>query len=188
MNYLLDDGRVCQIDREDVGRVAGYRWRLYASSTRSYVRARVPHPKTGRPTYILMHTLIMRPPGGMVVIHRNHDPLDMRRRFLLVVKRGTATAEHRENGSRPRGVYPTARGRYVARIRTQGKLHYLGTFATMRDAEVAYDRAAHANRGKYARTNSKIRHEYGLDQYRRPHPSLAGPAWAEFQAERAVNK
>lgn len=53
-----------------------------------------------------------------------------------------------------RGVYPASFGTaWRAYIRHHGKLNYLGTYDTEREAAAAYDRAAAALRGPEAKLN-----------------------------------
>jgi hypothetical protein len=48
-----------------------------------------------------------------------------------------------------RGVFPTSKGRWRARIRINGIQHHLGTFSTVEEAAAAYEAAARRLHGEF---------------------------------------
>jgi hypothetical protein len=61
---------------------------------------------------------------------------------------------HRDNSSGFKGVYTSNKGRtWFSQIMSDGKLKYLGSFATKEEAAAAYDAAATDLHGQFARLN-----------------------------------
>jgi hypothetical protein len=61
---------------------------------------------------------------------------------------------HRDNGSGFKGVYTATKGRtWFSQIFSDGKFHYLGSFATKDEAASAYDAAARSLHGEFAKLN-----------------------------------
>jgi hypothetical protein len=51
------------------------------------------------------------------------------------------------------GVYPAGASRWQAQIQWEGRVHYLGCFATIKEAKAVRDEAARKLHGKFARTD-----------------------------------
>ena len=106
---------------------------------------------------IYMHREIMQPPRGMVVDHQDGNKANNCRFNLRVC----TPQENRFNVPRQRrgrsgfkGVhYDKQRDRIFAQIKVEGKIHWLGRFATEVEAARAYDRAAVEAFGEFARPN-----------------------------------
>jgi hypothetical protein len=85
----LEDGTVTMIDREDVGRVAGYSWHLIRSGgiqmpvTTVCSQRRICEE-------VFLNRLIANAGPDDIVYHRNHDTLDNRRDNLVVLARDRA--------------------------------------------------------------------------------------------------
>lgn len=151
---LLGDGETVMalIDHADVPLIEGYRWRPLHSTHTTYV-----HAWQGQ-THIYLHRLLMNPPEGLTVDHVNRDGLDNRRVNLRLAthsqNHGNRGPDRRAagNSSSFKGVW-RKRKRWCATIHYQGKTRYLGTFDTQEQAALAYDAAALATWGEFARLN-----------------------------------
>lgn len=142
---------VTLIDRADEALVSGFRWRLLSNG---YVMA-----QRGN-LYIYMHRLIAGAGPDEVVDHINHDPLDNRLRNLRLCQQAqncaNRNADRRKAGttSRHKGVsWDRSRARWAASIHIEGKTRHLGRFSTEDDAARAYNDAAVATWGEFARLN-----------------------------------
>jgi hypothetical protein len=125
------------VDAADYKWLSQYKW--FAS------RAKVPYAcRTEKRTTVMMHRLIMQPPKGMVVDHRNGNGLDNRRGNLRVCtqeqnmqnSRGRAVRKSRFKGVFPRG------DRWQATVTHHGDTDYLGLFDDEVEAAMARDRRA----------------------------------------------
>ena len=85
----------------------------------------------------LVHRWVMgaKPRDGKIVDHINGNKLDNRRSNLRIVDASGSSQNVSGRGrSRFRGVYPTRSGRWQARVKFQGMVHYLGNYATEEEA------------------------------------------------------
>lgn len=148
----LTRGMVALVDDEDAERVGAVKW--YANpdgeppSCRWYaIRDRW---EGGRRVRERLHRIILDAPAGALVDHVNGDGLDNRRANLRLCSGSQNGANKRCSVGRSgfRGVYP-ARARWYASIQHRS----LGTFADPVDAARAYDAAAQAIYGPFARLN-----------------------------------
>jgi len=140
------------------------RWRL-----RGNAGERSPHvvPTGGAPLKYLHH-YALKPPPGMVVDHRNGDPLDNRRQNLRVAtKQQNAWNRAPQRGrSSPHGGVSKIGDMYYASIKGDGVRFHLGVFADEQDAAMAVDRAAITLHGEFTRLNIG-----GIDSYPLVFPS-----------------
>lgn len=143
-------GKVALFDPDQVGVVQKFTWGalngrglFYAIST------------TDR---TLMHRALCGADLGQIVDHENHDTLDNRR---LNLRPGTQAENaknkrpHRGAKSRFKGVNLCS-GKWQARIFSNGRSYYLGTFAREMDAAAAYDTASTQLHGEFAMTNAML--------------------------------
>jgi len=151
-------GRVALIDDEDYALVSQYRWNVsqasrpgrdagpYAAATRILGSRRVS---------VRMHQLIT---GYPQTDHRNGDGLDNRRANLrpATVAQNAANQGSRAGTSQYKGVsWARRQRRWKAQIRVDYVLRCLGYFVAEEVAARAYDTAALAAWGDYARLNFK---------------------------------
>jgi hypothetical protein len=146
----LTDGSVAVVDDDTYERAARYRWGI---STEGYVRRKT---SAGRNKEVVLHKIVM--PGVARVDHRNGDKRDNRRENL----RAATSAQNAQNqgkrktatSSRFKGVtrHRTAE-KWQAGITVNGRFRYLGLFTSEESAALAYDSAALAAWGDFARLN-----------------------------------
>ena len=147
-------GKQAIIDDCDYELVTKFKsWRIknkngyYAISRKSCV--------DGKNHVMSLSRYIMSPiPYGMEVDHINNNPLDNRRRNLRICTR----AENSRNRlpQRPgkfKGVHKSNKTHWIALIKIDKYLHYLGSFSNPIDAATAYNNAAIEKFGQYAKIN-----------------------------------
>lgn len=156
-------GPVALVDDEDYERLCQYRWRKvgYDTDLTNYAQGR---QRNSKPPYknVRMHRLLMDPPAGMQVDHINGNGLDNRKANLRVC----CQSENRRNISKYRtssGRAPSSKYKGVswdkwarkwqAYTTIDGKMMWLGRFATEGEAALAYNEAAAALHGDFARLN-----------------------------------
>lgn len=153
-------GYTALIDESDYALVAGYRWRaLKGHNGKVYAYAHV----SGGSVY--MHRVIAGTESGFETDHVNGDGLDNRRGNLR-----TATAsQNSANAWKPRrpdgsphssifkGVsWDKGRGKWQAQIALHGRSKNLGRYLTEIEAARAYDTAALAQWGEFAKVNFPV--------------------------------
>lgn len=156
----LKDGVFALVDDEDFERISQYRWGVRIDGKRKYARrviSRKEAAKKGVSRFISMHHDIMgKPFYTLRIIHINNNGLDNRRKNLRL-----GTNQESQRNSRPqqgrkgkyKGVSVGYKGSFVAFIRIDKKLKYLGTFSEEKDAAFAYNRAAMRVFGEFAKLN-----------------------------------
>ncbi len=146
----LTQGYKALVDDEDYPLIENYRWCAHRESTCVYA-VRHSSRKFGPQITIQMHRVILGlqdPETGknlaprIDVDHRNRTGIDNRRVNIHPVTRQENNLNRSRSGaktysSRYRGV-SFLRGRWMARIRRQGTLTYLGLFKTEDEAAAAY--------------------------------------------------
>lgn len=148
---ILPSGHVAQIDAEDLAAVeAAGPWRVLASYHVLYVRRSLDYT---RGQYL--HTFLT---GYSMTDHRNGDGLDNRRANLRPADASLNAANRiRLRGkSGYRGVTRHKCGRWQAAICVRGERRYLGLHSSPEEAARAYDFAAVAAFGEYARPNFPV--------------------------------
>jgi hypothetical protein len=147
----LATGHIALIDDADLPEVlAAGRWRVHLERQTVYVRRTVSHTQSQ-----YLHTFLT---GFAMTDHRNGDGLDNRRENLRLADASLNQANRiRLRGtSGYRGVTRHKCGRWQAAIKVRGQHRYLGLFSKPEEAAQAYDAAALAAWGEYARPNFPI--------------------------------
>lgn len=154
----LSRGKHALIDADDLPLVSGRRWYvidtghggLYAASWDG-----------GRPLY--MHSLILPTPVGITPDHINGNGLDNQRSNLRPATKSQQAANsklRRNNTSGYRGVcWDKSRGKWVVHIDVRRRRLNLGRYDDKDEAARAYDTAARAHFGEFARVNFPGREE-----------------------------
>ena len=115
--------------------------------------------------YSNLHTLLWAmfydawPPTGMVVDHKDCDPMNNEISNLRIATNGQNSANAKlrcDNSSGFKGVsWFSKRQKFVAQISINGKNSVIGCFNNPTEAAEAYDNAAREAFGEFARTNFK---------------------------------
>ena len=105
-----------------------------------------------------MHRIVAETPDGMVTDHINGNTLDNRRENLRVCM-PNQNVKNMQKSTRPlsspyKGVsFHKQSGKWQASIKTEYKQKWLGNFENQLDAAKAYNLAAIAQHGEYAKVN-----------------------------------
>lgn len=135
------------IDAADVWVVRGYRWALGGNG---YVIG-----SRGR-SRVLLHRFLLDVPSGVLVDHRDRDPLNNRRENIRLsdATGNMANSVSRGKTSRFKGVYfKRNSGKWAASVQCHGEVMWLGYFETEEDAARAYNEKAVEVFGEFARPN-----------------------------------
>jgi len=107
---------------------------------------------------IAMHRVILPPPSGFQIDHRNNNGLDNRRANLRIATPAQNARNARkyssETSSRYKGVYwDSSQYKWLTQISIDGKQKLLGCFESELDAALTYDRTAKKHFGEFAWLN-----------------------------------
>lgn len=151
----LTQGKFTIVDEADYAELNKFNWH-YAGG---YARRNMRLPN-GKRKIVFLHRELMQTPEGYETDHINGDRLDNRRENLRIVTKNQnqRNTKPRKGTSEYKGVsyYKSKRhktGYWVARIQVDGKVKRLGYFKTEKEAAIAYNKAAKAHYGEYARLN-----------------------------------
>ena len=134
----LKDGRVAKVSNEDFEEFSRYNWTV---SNKGYPMSR----------HRTMHSFI----SGEYTDHKNGDTLDNRRENLRPATHAQNMWNKKVPSNSPtrfKGVHRKGRG-WGSCITKHGERFYLGRFDTPEEAAKAYDAAAMAHYGEFARLN-----------------------------------
>lgn len=148
----LTKGYEAIIDVSDVPLVEGRNWTALVKSNTVYAYRRI---KSSGCTNVRMHRLLLDCPRHLEVDHINGNGLDNRRinlRLATCAQNRKNVRPHKKSASGLKGAaYHTQTGRWLARIKCDGKTHYLGIFQTAQQAHEAYCKASVELHGEFAR-------------------------------------
>lgn len=146
------------VDDDMYESLSQHHWKIMNTKWGLYARRYIWHPNEKRVEAVLMHRAIMSPPPGMLVDHINGDGLDNRKSNLRVVtpteNNFNRKAKRIDNTTGYTGVYQSkAKGPYLARVQSGGKVWNLGTFRCPIEAAIFRDIAALEIQGPMATLN-----------------------------------
>lgn len=146
----LTKNKVAILDDEDYELFKNQKWTLGNNgyAYRNYRNGREPY----------LHRLILQAPKGIYVDHKNGDKLDNRRENIrLCTQRQNAANQQmqtRPKSSKYKGVYwSRTNNHWIAQIKFNGKMNYLGWFRTEHQAALVYDLWAKDIFGEFAKLN-----------------------------------
>lgn len=147
------------VDDEDFEAMSRHRWYAHNCGSKGRNKGKRPARRTsvkeGRKVRFLVHHLV-RAEDGLVVDHINGDPWDNRRCNLRICTHAENLRNTRKrkttDGNPYKGAYRIGR-RWRCTITYDGKLFMVGWFDTAEAAAMAYDAAALALHGEFARLN-----------------------------------
>lgn len=147
----LSQGQHAIVDDDDFGWLSQWKW----SAQRAYCGYYAMRRDKGR--LILMHRLINGTPGGLATDHKDGNGLNNCRcnlRTATQLQNMMNRRGKRAGSSQYKGVWfcRTQRSskQWRAGIRLDGRLKYLGYFATEKEAGAAYSAAATRHFGEFA--------------------------------------
>lgn len=146
---VLTKGYESMIDLADVDLISRWRWSAVEMRAGAYARRN----RLGKS--VPLHRFLMGEPDGLCIDHINGNTLDNRRsnlRVATVAQNGWNARKRTDNSTGARGVshHPRDR-RFHANIRSNGRKVFLGSFASLEEASVAYEHAARQLRGEFVR-------------------------------------
>lgn len=148
LRVTLTLGFEALVDVEDRSIVSGYRWKALVTKTGHTYAFRLEKGQA-----ILMHREILAAPVGLQVDHEDGDGLNNRRKNIRLATPTQNQANRgmdRRNKLQLKGVY-TAKGRFRASIKPDGRTIHLGSYATPEEASAAYQGAAKVLWGEFAK-------------------------------------
>lgn len=153
----LTQGKVALVDDKDYKMVAQRKWSALKPKGNGRAWYAIARQGAGK---ILMHRFILGLTGKKQVDHKNGDGLDNRRCNMRICSNGQNQHNRMGQGkkSKFKGVKKEQRQKdtWGARIKTNGKAIWLGTFRDEKQAAKAYDTAALKYFGEFALTNKMM--------------------------------
>lgn len=150
----LTKGFVAIVDDEDADLVQEFKWYALVMRPNGIYAARTVWNKGNQRTEYL-HRLLLNPPPGFHVDHKNRDTLDDRRENLRVATPRQNMANAPARSGRFKGVRPL-KNIWTARITIDGRDRHLGCARSAEEAARMYDAAALEIYGEFALLNFPI--------------------------------
>lgn len=152
----LTQGKIAIIDAEDFERVSQFKWLAHTKNKGKtyYVERNVRISKNKAET-VSMARFILNAQKGQVVDHIDKNPLNNRKNNLRL-----ATPQQNQfnrnyscnNKLKTKGVFwRSSKKKFIAQIKYNGKIIYLGSFKVLGDADDAYRKAEIKYFGEFAR-------------------------------------
>lgn len=141
----LDTGQFFLVDIDDKQLIYKHKWRINSLGYVFYGRSG------------LLHRLIMNPPKKKVVDHINGKPWDCRKSNMRIItqkQNSYNSTISKNNKSGYKGVsFSNQRKKYESCICVDGRTIHLGRYKDLKEAALAYNKAASFYFGEYARLN-----------------------------------
>ena len=149
----LNHGQVALVDDEDYQELLKYHWSTCLNKRGNYITSAYINKKN-----TLMHRLIMNPPDGMCVDHKNHNTLDNQRSNLRIcTKTQNDYNRRKDNRVKYKGIMLCVDKKrtkpYRARIMVNKKFRYSVYCASDLEAAIEYDKLATFYFGEFACLN-----------------------------------
>lgn len=163
--FPLTQGVIALVDGKMVPSLSKHAWFAYRNRRRWYARGNTPTNDEGRRSTILMHRMITHAADGMEVDHRRHRPFSERIVDNRIENLRVCTHSQNQMNKGPqhggtsifKGIHwSSCDGKWISRIRFDGRLIQLGSFSDEAEAAKAYDVAAEKYFGDFARTNESL--------------------------------
>lgn len=148
----LTRGLWARVSKRDRRLVEPFNWTAQSTGNGRYYAARRVREGT-KSKIVLLHRVLLNAPRGVMIDHRNRDPLDNRRENL----RRASAFQNAWNVTRKNPfvgvVYVPRLNRvnpWMAYINARGRRHHLGYFKTLKKAVAARRRATRRLHGRFA--------------------------------------
>lgn len=153
----LTQGKVALVD-DDMHWIDAWKWHLRRSGRNLYAAHHIFNNKTRKSKCFYMHRIIAGAKPGDKVDHINGDGLDNRKCNLRICTNSENMQNmhrlKRNKTSQYKGVSRHRKSKkWTARIRLNYKLHYIGSFASEKEAARAYNTKASELFKQFARLN-----------------------------------
>lgn len=152
-NYVripLTQGKFAIIDAEDYEKVGSFKW-CYDSGYCQRASNKLESPN--KKIKIRMHRFILDAPKGFDVDHIDGNGLNNSRSNLRLATRSQNCCNKNANSNSSTGVRGVSlvNGKYVARIKISGGEKRLGSFNSIEEAKLAYEKEALIVQGEFYR-------------------------------------
>ncbi len=160
MAIPLSQGMFALVDGRNYEWLRQWKWSVSKQAPSYYATRRIWNTKTKRQKTIIMHREILglKHGDGIMTDHANHCGLDNREVNIRVCTNRQNQGNGRfrkDNKSGYKGVSWQA-GKWLAQIRNQGKVTYIGSFNNKVEAAKAYDAKAKEIFGEFAYVNFPV--------------------------------
>jgi hypothetical protein len=153
----LGEGEWTILDQKDYYLLSNLKWGIEGKRDKFYAVCNI-KIEPGRTKLLSLHRAIMDVPKGLLVDHKNGNPLDNRRANLRLATHTQNMHNRKKIKTKTSSQYIGASldkrsGRWASKIRCHGKKVHLGCFGSDIEAAKAYDAAARKYHGEFARLN-----------------------------------
>jgi hypothetical protein len=152
----LTQGKVAIVDDDMFDYLNQFKWFANLQGKKFYAGRNITM-FNGKRTMLWMHRFIMNPEKGMVIDHLDGNPLNNQKNNLRICTHAENMRNskiNKNNKSGHKGVYwHKTSSKWMAYIKYNNKLLYLGYFPVLIDAAKAYNEAALKYHGEFANLN-----------------------------------